>query len=288
MSVKLKFKNGKSHDVSRAKTKTSFNSNESRGSKESDSLNKIIDVEFGEKSNNNVKEDNFKVKKTTNRYFYKVSNHHELFKIGSSFYKDYLTGVKSFAITSTGYQTSQQNTILGLASFFDHKEDIKIAIISDNIYKGVFKDIVSISKEVKKDFTNDDFDFNIFSFYGHFDFLDMNQILDFCNSDSGDYDELLDAIVDDYDVIFWDVPELHHIQKNSDLFFPSIMRYDSLAIIVAQSLSNSRDVEEIKLFFMGYGINLKGLIFDNNIKNNDKVINQSTDKVSKKPWWRFW
>jgi hypothetical protein len=31
-------------------------------------------------------------------FFYKVSNHHELFKIGQSFYEDFKNGIKSFAI----------------------------------------------------------------------------------------------------------------------------------------------------------------------------------------------
>ena len=77
------------------------------------------------------------VKKKKNKYFYKVRNHHELFKIGSSFYNDFKMGVKSFAISSTGYPQSQQNSILGLASFFDHKEDVRIGIVSNNLNQGI-------------------------------------------------------------------------------------------------------------------------------------------------------
>lgn len=235
-------------------------------------------------------------KKRVNKYFYKVSNHHELFKIGRSFFKDYMQGVKSFAITSTGYQSSQQNTILGLASFFDHKEEISIGIISDNIHNGSFKDIISISKKRKLPIHNDALECEVHSFYNHFDFIDLNQLLAFSN-DRGidDYDEVFDNVVDYYDIVFWDVPELHKIQLDSEAYFPVIMKFESLSIIVAQSLSSSKDIDDIRTFFLGYGINLKGLILDNPVENEVKEKSLTDDKLekgrdesqSKKPWWRI-
>ncbi len=232
-------------------------------------------------------------KKRVNKYFYKVSNHHELFKIGRSFHKDYMAGVKSFAITSTDYQSSQQNSILGLASFFDHKEDVKIAIISDNLYEGAFKDIVSICSKEKMDFLDQEVDATISSFYGHFDFIDLSVLLEISNDSSIEgYDEVFDQIVDLYDIVFWDVPELHKIQKDSEKYFPVIMKFESLSIIVAQSLTSSRHLEEVRLFFLGYGINLKGLLLDNKqaeIEEEEKKIKatERRSKARKKPWWRF-
>ena len=232
-------------------------------------------------------------RKKTNKYFYKVSNHHELFKIGRSFYTDYMAGVKSFAITSTGYQTSQQKTILGLASFFDHKEDLKIGVVSDNLFQGAFKDIVTLSKKVNYDYFGDDHTIQIYSFYNHFEFIDMNQLLELSNdAEVGDYDEVLDHFVDLYDIVFWDVPELHKIQIDSERYFPVIMKFESISIIVAQSLSKKGDIEDIKKFFLGYGINLKGLLLEEKSsleKPKEEPI--SKDKVEnndepKKPWWR--
>ena len=231
-------------------------------------------------------------KKKVNRYFYKVTNHHELFKIGRSFYKDYLSGVKSFAITSTGYQGSQQNSILGLASFFDHKEEnLKIAIISDNLYLGAFKDIVAISQKHYVPLFKDGKDCEVVGFYGHFDFVDLTNLLDYANDcETEAYDEIFDSVVDHYDIVFWDVPELHKIQKNSEKYFPVIMKFESLSIIVAQSLSSAADVEEIKNFFLGYGINLKGLLLDSvQAKNEAKVKTEEkqASRENRKPWWRI-
>lgn len=231
-------------------------------------------------------------RKKVNRYFYKVTNHHELFKIGRSFYKDYLAGVKSFAITSTGYQSSQQNSILGLASFFDHKEEnLKIAIISDNLYLGAFKDIVAISQKHQVPLFKDGGDCEVMGFYGHFDFVDLTNLLEYANDcETEAYDEIFDSVVDHYDIVFWDVPELHKIQKNSEKYFPVIMKFESLSIIVAQSLSSASDVEEIKNFFLGYGINLKGLLLDSvQVKNEAKVKAEEKQvrQGERKPWWRI-
>tara|TARA_Y100000590_G_scaffold470774_1_gene670067 strand:- start:13657 stop:14505 length:849 start_codon:yes stop_codon:yes gene_type:complete len=225
-----------------------------------------------------------KDKKRSNKYFYKVSNHHELFKIGSSFYEDYKCGVKSFAVSSTGYQTSQQTSILGLASFFDHKDDLKIAIVSDNLNEGAFKDIVSISKKAKLEIGEGEEPCDYFQFYGHFDFFDLDNLLEISNDESSaSYDEVFDNLVDNYDLIFWDVPELHKIKKDSEKYFPVIMKFESLSIIVAQSLSNSKDVKEVQNFFMGYGINLKGLLFD----TKQKLKEEEAEEKLKKPWWRI-
>jgi hypothetical protein len=230
-------------------------------------------------------------KKKSNRYFYKVSNHHELFKIGRSFYSDYMAGVKSFAITSTGYQTSQQKTILGLASFFDHKEDLKIGIISDNLKQGAFKDIVSISKNIPYDYWGKDKVINIKSFYNHFEFINLDEILSLAvDSELGEYDEVFDQIVDLYDIVFWDVPELHKIQIDSEGYFPVIMKFESISIIVAQSLTKKSDIEDIKKFFLGYGINLKGLLLEeksSSSKNEDDPNNsKSNNAKDNRPWWK--
>ncbi len=225
-----------------------------------------------------------------NRFFYRVSNHQELFKIGRSFYEDYISGVKSFAVSSTGYQTSQQKTILGLASFFDHKDDFKIAIISDNLAQGAFGDIVSISKDIPSDLFSEKYELNIKSFYNHFDFINLDEILKLSNDhELGEYDNVFDHIVDHYDLVFWDVPELHKIQLDSEVYFPMIMKFESISIIVSKQITKQSDVDELKQFFLGYGINMKGLLFEERNFLEDSIKESDNDgikTVKKRNWWR--
>ena len=241
--------------------------------------------------NDSTSQKEFKTRNKSNRFFYKVSNHQELFRIGRSFYEDYISGVKSFAISSTGYQTSQQKTILGLACFFDHKDDYKIAIVSDNLQQGAFSDIVSISKTYESSLFGEDYKIKVKSFYNHFDFINLNDLLDLsANQELGEYDSVFDYIVDSYDLVFWDVPELHKIQLDSERYFPMIMKFESISIIVSKKISKQSDIDELQQFFLGYGINMKGLLFEE--KNNfekkveDIGTNKSDTVIVKKKWWQ--
>ena len=64
------------------------------------------------------------------------------------------------------------------------------------------------------------------------------------------------------------------------------MKFESISIIATQKLSRKSDIEELKQFFIGYGINLKGLLFDG---NQQKEEENPAEPVSekKKPWWRI-
>jgi len=221
-------------------------------------------------------------KKALSSFFYKVSNHHELFKIGNSFFEDFKRGVKSFAVSSTGYQASQQRTILGLASFLDHQSDLRIGIISDNLYLGVFKELIVACNASEIQLKTCKTALEAHSFFSHFDFIDMNHLIETGSRAGTDYEEYLDEVVDHFDVVFWDVPELYKIQLEKEIYFPIIMRFDSLSIIVAKSATSQNEVEEIRAFFLGYGINLKGLLIDPQSENKKN----DTSKIKGRPWWK--
>ena len=273
VGLKIKLKN---KEIEEYKVDTDNGSKESDNSRFTKKTFKLKDEKEYSKGN----------KKKSNKYFYKVNNHHELFNIGRSFYSDYCSGVKSFAITSTGYQSSQQKTILGLASFFDHKEDIKIGIISDNLNDGAFKDIISISKDIKYNPWGENKEIKIKNFYNHFEFIDLNRLLALAIDRELDIDtKVFEHIIDLYDVVFWDVPELYKIQLDSEKYFPVIMKFESISIIVAKSLSKKSDVEDIKKFFLGYGINLKGLLLDKKTHKDEDLAETETEEI-KTSWWK--
>ncbi len=202
-------------------------------------------------------------KKRRARHFYKVENHQELFKIGASFLSDYQSGIKSFAISSTGYHTSQQKTIMGLASFFDHQQDLKIAIVTEGLENGYFSDVINFDYAHEVDIGNE-MTFNVLTFHDHFDFLSLEELL--LNEKTAEEDEDLieniDIFLDSYDLIFWDVPEIHRIQTSLTIYFPMLERFECLSLIVAQSRTKKEEIDHIVNFFRDYGVTLKGFLFD--------------------------
>lgn len=195
----------------------------------------------------------------TNSHFYQVKNHHELFKVGTSFYKDFQQGLKSFGIGSTGYESSQQKTILGLASFFDHSAPYKIGIVSDNLQNGFFSEIVK-SSSAEVIFLENGMECEIFTFHNHFDFIHYDHL--FTLFARGEAKEVMNSFLSYYDVIFWDLVSLDKIQQTPEKHIPIISSFDSLTLVVSRAQSNKDDIDSIKKFFSNYDIQLKGLIFD--------------------------
>ncbi|HAZ14611.1 MAG: hypothetical protein A2X86_00745 [Bdellovibrionales bacterium GWA2_49_15] len=212
-----------------------------------------------------------------NSFFYKVANHSELFRVGGSYLEDFKKGVKSFAITSLGQPASQQKTILGLASFFDHQLDLKIGIISDNLFLGPFKTIVQASSATEMELNNGQGKIAVHRFHGHFSFIDLEDLIDQAYVPESDFPQTLKALIAQFDLVFWDVPELHKIHSAREDYDAIISCFEGLSIIVAKGHTRKEDIERVHSFFEGYGIPLKGFLLE-------------TPKIAAKKsrWWQGW
>ena len=85
-----------------------------------------------------------------------------------------------------------------------------------------------------------------------------------------------------------DVPELHKVQSNSERYFPVIMKFESLSIIVAKALSNTKDIKNTMSFFRSYGIELKGLLLDPIRSESDVVTdNKKGQSLIRRFWGRL-
>lgn len=211
------------------------------------------------------KQKNFQAEsKHITKYFYKVKNHQELYRLGKSFFQSYKMGVQSFAIGSTGFVAAQQRTILGIASYFDHELEMKIGIISNNFKNGCFSEMYKESDLYEFVVQNVSSPLYVKQFHDHFDLITFKDILSFASSQgpTEEYETVLSFIKGHYDVIFWDLPELHHIKDNPNLFFSIITLFDCLSLVVPENNASVKEVDEIRTFFASYGIGIKGLVVD--------------------------
>lgn len=196
-------------------------------------------------------------------YFYRISNHEELFRIGKGFLQEVNKGVKSFAFTSTGYKNSQQRTILGLCCFFDQNANYKIAIVSDHLSQGIFSELVDAS-ESNSYVTDGDDSVKYKSFHHHFDFIDYSEFSKFYDNHlySNNFDVEVKKILANYDLVFWDIPEMEKMKHHPHFHYRISHLYESMTVIISQNATSGKQVETIKNFFSNYNINLSGVLFD--------------------------
>jgi len=194
-----------------------------------------------------------RLKQVENKTYYRIANPDQLAVIGASFLDEFNQGVKSFAIASTNYKSSQQRTVLGVASYFDHLFDLRILIISDSPYRGVFADVVNASSVENVSFPGCGARTEVHRFFHHFDLIDLGKALN-GNSNIG-------MILESYDIVLWDTPVLSSKPKSREVYEKIAAYFDSLSIIVSPQASNPKDLKEISSHFGGYGINVNGLFF---------------------------
>lgn len=197
-------------------------------------------------------------------HFYRISNHEELFRIGKGFLEEVKKGVKSFAFTSTGYKNSQQRTILGLCCFFDQNADYKICIISDHLSQGIFSELVDSSTPNTYSIDNGEDTVKYTSFHHHFDFIDYSELTKFYDNHlyTKNFEIEVKKIIDNYDVILWDIPEMEKMKNHPHFHYRISHFYESMTVIVSQNVTSGKQVESIKNFFSNYNINLNGVLFD--------------------------
>lgn len=216
-------------------------------------------------------------KKTPTDYFYQVSNPGELTRIGQSFLADFKSGVKSFAISSTDYKSAQQRTVLALACYFDHLFDLKILIISDSLHKGIFTDVMVEKTTENYKIPNTSKTIELNHFHHHFDLVELADLLHINKSakPSFEFENAVQNLIKEYDVVFWDTPTINTYKQNPTSYNQTLTYFESLTIIVAQNVTYSKDINELKDYFSSFGVNIKGVLFD--------TLQMEKDK--KKKWW---
>lgn len=196
-------------------------------------------------------------------YFYRVENHDQLNKIGKSFEKDYANGVKSFAITSTEESISKQNTILGIASYFDHLANLNVLIVT-NETRGPLGDFHSQGKKMFRKYeTHEKHEVSYTKYHESLDFVSFRELIKMSQGKrpTKDYEIALDIFLEAYDLIIWDVPSVEEIAMDKQLYYTVSLKFESLSVVVSKSKATGNKVKKIVEFFENYGVPLKGLIY---------------------------
>lgn len=202
--------------------------------------------------------------KPLSKYFYKVTNHQDLFNLSISYWKEYENGAKAFAFISEAESEITQKTILGIASYFDRNTFVRIGIICQSLKDSSYNELLEKTHDVEVDLG----DSGILPFrirrVNNIDFIDFSELCQIANNGSINfhYEVILQKMLTTYGLILWDAPSINFFKQNPVLCFPMTLQMSSMSIIVKEKKASIEKLKEIIEFFDRYGVRIKGFILD--------------------------
>ena len=203
--------------------------------------------------------------------YYRVKDHMELFKVGSSYLRDYKSGVRSMGFSSYDLQKQSEKTIFGISSFFNYHHELNICIITDNIEHSFYNSMLSAFDCFQDVYTDEDIEYNFYHSDGH-DFIEYHELLRVENHSSHfGMEDFIEFLLSKYDLIFWDLPSLRTMNKKRELFFPVVRSLESLTLIVEKEVTKKKDVDSLISYFEKYQVPIKGVLFSDSVVAQKKM-----------------
>lgn len=160
--------------------------------------------------------------------------------------ENFSQGLKSIAFASTHYKNSQEKFIALAADFFNKKfPTLKIVIVTLDLRVGALSSFIEESK-IKDNY--------LYEFSNNLCFLDWNGILT---------NHLYPTeVINEFDMIFWDLPDSKTVADKSELFRTSFEVMDALYLISMKN--NNFDDEEFKReifrFYLDHGLDIRTIL----------------------------
>ncbi len=220
-----------------------------------------------------------KARKSAN-YYYRVNDHMELFKVGTSYLRDYQSGIRSMGFASYNLKEEGEKTIFGISSFFNYHDDLNICIITSSLEGSFYESILEKAERRKDIYTDEEIEYELFHADGH-DFIEYEELSNVeCRCNHLGLEDFIDYLVNKYDLIFWDLPSLDQMNKSREVFFPVVRALESLTLIVGSQVSKGKELDELISYFQKYQVPIKGVLFSESQNVKDKKSKKN--KMNKK------
>ncbi len=207
-----------------------------------------------------------KKKKAGHSYYYRAKDHVELYKVGSSYLKDFKAGLRSFSFSSCGLDEEREKTVLGILSFFNYHQDVNICVITNDIEKSFYRKLVKEFIPREEEVFSEGFDFNYYQAEG-FDAVEYRDLKKVERKlTEHNIEDFIDQLMGRYDLVLWDLPQREILDSNKELYFPIIRSLDNVSFVIQKNVSKISDINELVSYFNRYQIPIKGLLFSDSSK----------------------
>lgn len=195
-------------------------------------------------------------------YYYRAKDHMELFKVGSSYMRDFKSGLKNFSFSSFGLKEAREKTVFGICSYFNYHSDVDVCIITSEYEESFYKEYVGYIKADEISLTDEKIPFDVTRAKG----FDVVEYAAFKKAErqlkENNLEDLIDDLLMKYDVILWDLPEMGVLDSNKEVYFPIIRTIDNVSFIIGQDRTKNSDIHTLLNYYKRYQVPVKGLLFN--------------------------
>lgn len=201
-------------------------------------------------------------------YYYRAKDHVELFKVGSSFLKDFRSGLKSFSFSSIGLKEEREKSVLGILSFFNYHEDVSICVVTQSLADSYYSRIATKAKKREAQVFDEDLTYEFYTGDG-FEVIEYSELKKIERKITAyNFEDFLDYLLDSFDLILWDLPDIEILDANKEVYFPIVRSLDNVSFIVGKNVSKISEINEMISYFKRYQIAIKGLLFSDSTKKD--------------------
>ena len=148
-----------------------------------------------------------------------------------------------------------------ITSFFNYHEDINICVITKDLAGSFYSSIAEGFSVKPREIFDEDLTYDVHH-AGGFDIVELGELKKVERKlRNYDFEQFLDHLLDSYDLILWDLPDLKILDANKELYFPIIRSLDSVSFIVGKNISKASEITSMISYFNRYQIQIKGLLF---------------------------
>lgn len=201
------------------------------------------------------------VTRQKNSYFFRAKDGPALFKLGNSFYESYKSGTKYFSFSNIQSNEAQKSSILGIASFIHYHDNVRILIVCPEMKNSVFSGFAADeNKATARVSAIDNFQYSLFSHEG-LNYLEISEVKERClQGDIKDQVYVLENIMNDYDLVFFDLPDTKEMKAAYEIYFPVLQLVQNVSIIVGMGKSSFTEIKSLQEFFENYKVKVNGVI----------------------------
>lgn len=190
--------------------------------------------------------------------YFKTINHVDLYKIGSFYHEIINQKKKTFAFYGINLGSKVKDTIIGLASFFNYHHEIKITIIVDEYDHDWMESIPCkdlIHRQCQKDIS-----YRVLIADG-IEVVELKHIRELAIKNGLDYDVVIDKVVDDAEIVFWELPKVSKMEEEREVYFPLWLNLDGVSIVVNKGETKSSQLKPFLDFCKKSDKNIFGVLF---------------------------